>query len=340
MAKRWKNRPKGSNWGDFGDDDEVGRLNLITPARRLAAMAEVREGIAFCLSLPLDLPGGTVLTPLRRPPVRGVVARDDTHDFVNFPMRLENEHWDDVSSDDFVTLFTQYSTQWDAFSHVGRHFDADGDGIAEVVYYNGFRAGVDVVGSSDPEGPASHRLGIEKIAETCVQGRGVLIDLFHYFGAERKLVNLADIQRIMKIDNVVVEAGDMLCFHTGYGQAIIDMAGKPTEEVLHRQYSVLDGRDEKLLSWIDSTGISALIADNFAVEGFPYVDRPGVACFHGLPIHQKCLVDLGIPLGEIWHLTPLARHLREKKHSRFLLTAPPLRLPGSFGSPATPIATV
>ncbi len=73
MAKRWKNRPEGSNWGDFGPDDEIGRLNLITPERRLAAIAEVKEGIAFCLSLPLDLPGGTVLTPLRKPPVRGVV---------------------------------------------------------------------------------------------------------------------------------------------------------------------------------------------------------------------------------------------------------------------------
>jgi hypothetical protein len=57
-------------------------------------------------------------------------------------------------------------------------------------------------------------------------------------------------------------------------------------------------------------------------------------------VHQKCLVDLGIHLGEIWYLTPLARHLRSRGRSRFLLTAPPLRLPGSFGSPATPVATV
>ena len=35
-----------------------------------------------------------------------------------------------------------------------------------------------------------------------------------------------------------------------------------------------------------------------------------------------------------------ARWLREHRRSRFLLTAPPLRLPGAVGSPATPIATV
>jgi hypothetical protein len=44
MARRWTVRPAGSNWGDFGDDDELGRLNLITPARRLAALREVTSG--------------------------------------------------------------------------------------------------------------------------------------------------------------------------------------------------------------------------------------------------------------------------------------------------------
>ena len=27
MTKRWKNRPAGSNWGEFGDDDQHGRMN-------------------------------------------------------------------------------------------------------------------------------------------------------------------------------------------------------------------------------------------------------------------------------------------------------------------------
>ena len=55
---RWKNRPEGSNWGDFGPDDQRGRMNLLTPAHRLAGVREVTEGIAFTLSLPLDYPGG------------------------------------------------------------------------------------------------------------------------------------------------------------------------------------------------------------------------------------------------------------------------------------------
>ena len=62
--QRWLRRPPGSNWGEFGPDDQIGRLNLITPQRRLAATKEVREGIAFALSLPLDYPGGS--PPSRR----------------------------------------------------------------------------------------------------------------------------------------------------------------------------------------------------------------------------------------------------------------------------------
>ena len=337
---RWKKRPPGSNWGDFGPNDEIGRLNLLTPERRLAAVREVRSGHAFCLSLPLDLPGGNALVEQRRPPVRGVEPRVNHHHFVNFPMSNENPHWIDVSCDDYVTLYTQYSTQWDALCHVGRHFDADDDGKDEICYYNGFRGGVDVVGPDAPGGVAAKRLGIEKMAETCVQGRGVLIDLSHHFGPARRLVTYDDIRMVMDSDGVVVEEGDMVCLHTGYGQAVIDMCGKPDPEVLFNSHCALDGRDTRLLDWVESSGLSVLISDTFAVEGFPYAARPEGGRYAGLPLHQKCLFELGIHLGELWFLTDLARHLRTEKRSRFLLTAPPLRLPGSFGSPMTPVATV
>ena len=56
-------------------------------------------------------------------------------------------------ADDVVTLSLQYSTQWDSLAHVGAEFDADGDGVEEAVYYNGYRAGIDLVG------PAGRRPG-------------------------------------------------------------------------------------------------------------------------------------------------------------------------------------
>ena len=39
-----------SNWGRWGKDDELGTLNLITPAKRRAAAALVREGFAVSLA--------------------------------------------------------------------------------------------------------------------------------------------------------------------------------------------------------------------------------------------------------------------------------------------------
>jgi hypothetical protein len=86
--------------------------------------------------------------------------------------------------------------------------------------------------------------------------------------------------------------------------------------------------------------MAALIADNFAVEGYPSRLPAGCDFCTGLPLHQQCLFKLGIHLGELWHLSQLAAWLGENSRSRFFLTAPPLRLPGSFGSPLTPVATV
>ena len=47
-----------------------------------------------------------------------------------------------------------------------------------------------------------------------------------------------------------------------------------------------------------------------------------------------------IPLGEMRYPQELATWLRANGRSSFLLTAPPLRLPGAAGSPLNPIATV
>ena len=57
----------------------------------------------------------------------------------------------------------------------------------------------------------------------------------------------------------------------------------------------------------------------------------------GATLATKDAVD---PLIHKGYLTELADHLRAEGRNRFLLTAPPLRLPGAVGSPATPVATV
>ena len=349
MTQRWKNRPEGSNWGDFGVDDELGRLNLLTPERVCRAVEEVREGLTFCLSLPLDYPGGNQLNPRRHPPQRFATIRRGKPNY-NFPLEWEEAGFTDVVSDDAVLLHTQYSTQWDALSHVGGLFDADGDGEPEVVYYNGWRGGEHVVGPVEPhrhaepgpcspyEGVEAKRLGIQNMAQKAVQGRGVLVDLRRHLGEARTRVGYEQLMRVMEADEVEVEEGDLLCLHTGFAEVIMRMERQPHAGKLNAACAALDGRDCKLQQWITDSGIACLIADNYAVEDYPAA--PGKGRHAALPLHELCLFKLGIHLGELWYLTELAEWLHQHKRSRFLLTAPPLRLPGAVGSPVTPVATV
>jgi len=141
MTKRWKQRPDGSNWGEFGDDDQLGCLNYITKKQVLQAASEIREGLSFSLSLPLDYPGGSGLNPRRQPPILRPTMRDGAP---NFNATFSDSS--DVICDDLVIMHLQYSTQWDALCHVGSRFDADDDGEAEMVYYNGYRGGEDIAG--------------------------------------------------------------------------------------------------------------------------------------------------------------------------------------------------
>jgi kynurenine formamidase len=347
MTRRWKQRPPGSNWGDFGPDDERGRMNWVTPQKVRQGVAEVHEGLSFCLSLPLDYPGGSALNPRRSPPRRFATLRAGKQNFC-YAIGDENAAFTDVVCDDLALLTLQYSTQWDAFAHIGGRFDADGDGEAEIVFYNGFRAGEHVVPARENpdaeswakfEGPRADRLGVENLAAHGVQGRGVMIDLHAHFGRERRAVGYDALMRVLDADGVVVEQGDMVCLYTGFADVVLELRKNPDPKLLHGTCSGLDGRDERVLQWVSDSGLAALAADNYAVEIIP--SSPFKPMRHAaLPLHEHCLFKNGIHLGELWYFTELARWLRRHRRSRFLLTAPPLRLPGAVGSPVTPVATV
>ena len=243
-------------------------------------MREVEAGISFCLSLPLDFPGGTSLNQRRYPP-----RLAPTEDLDGNPEVFYNVHQKDIPkygsprhvdvwADDHVTLWLQYSTQWDSLAHAGAEFDADGDGVEEAVFYNGYRAGVDLVGpKEDAAGDGgnhrcfAHHLGLEHMAYHGVQGRGVLVDVAHHLGHEFRGVDRATLEEIMAADNVVVEPGDMLLIHTGFATKVLEWNRDPDPVEIHRMCTYLDAHDDALLEWIADSQISALVADNYAVEG-------------------------------------------------------------------------
>jgi kynurenine formamidase len=339
MSKRWKHRPEGSNWGEFGEDDQYGRMNLVTAERRLRALAEAKTGQVFVLSHPLTLPGGNVLNPNRYPPVFHPVMRGE-HVYFNLDMSVADPRFTDVGSDEAIFLYSQYSTHWDTFAHKGTMFDADGDGVAEKVSYNGYRL-VDEAGKGLHGALGARALSASVMAETGVQARAVMVDLRRHFGDARTAVTWEMLEKVLREDAVRVEAGDILVVHTGLG-ALIREANGHLDASIRTRCPVLDGYDKRLLEWIGDSGLAAIAADNLAVESSstlgvdPRIGHRGA----NLPLHEHCLVKLGIHLGELWYLTELAEWLRANGRSRFLLTAPPLRMPGAAGSPVTPIATV
>ncbi|RYF53188.1 MAG: cyclase family protein [Comamonadaceae bacterium] len=306
--------------------------------------------------LRLDMPGGMSLNPRRLPTRRYATLRDGASAGAQgfcWSYASEDPQLTDVVCDDVLLMNTQYSTQWDSLAHMGSRFDADGDGHAEAVFYNGFRVGREILaGAEDPDAPTewarfpdprATALGIEHLAEHGVQGRGVMIDLEAHFGRTRVAVGYDALMRILDVDRVKLEPGDMVCLHAGFGDTLMSMNRKPDIAHLHATGSGLDGEDTRLLQWITDTRLACLISDNPAVElvqPIRFQDTATPMRRPRLALHEHCLFKNGVHLGELWLLTPLARWLRDHGRSRFLLTAPPLRLPGAAGSPATPIATV
>ncbi|MES1951584.1 hypothetical protein S4A8_12052 [Salinisphaera sp. S4-8] len=336
----FKKRPVGANWGDYGADDQLGRVNLLNEKQVLKGVAEVRAGRTFCLSLPLDLPGSNALNPRRFPPRLAPTCLGDDR-YINFALANNDPRLCDVVSDDEVRLSLQYSSQWDSLAHVGALFDADDDGEAEMRYYNAHRADTDVCSDTADDawhGSYARRLGIDNFAAHGMQGRGVLIDLVRVFGRERCVIGYDELMQAIEAQKVTIEAGDMLVLRTGFAEAIVAMQGEPDIDVLRNTGAVLDGHDTRLCQWITDSQIATLAADNYAVEN---LDDPLDPHVHAkMPLHHHCLFKLGLPLAELWYLQALADWLHANDRSRFLLTAPPLRLPGAIGSPVTPIATV
>src|SRR5580692_6797222 len=117
-----------SNWSRWGDEDQRGTLNYITPGAVTKAIKEVRSGRSFSLAIPLDARG----------PQRGLFGRfnpllfmtRDGGDAVTGAYSadwLGGEEKETRSTDEVVVMPTQCATHWDSLAHI----------IHKDVMYNG-----------------------------------------------------------------------------------------------------------------------------------------------------------------------------------------------------------
>lgn len=139
--------------------------------------------------------------------------------------------------------------------------------------------------------PRAVALGIENLSRTCVQGRGVLVDVRRAGAGPDALVGYDALMAAIEAQGAQVAEGDFLCLYTGYGDLLMQDGEHVDRDALAARPG-LDGSDQALLDWIDRSGLAAICADNPMVE-----KMRGVECCNGgarLPLHEHCMVKLGI----------------------------------------------
>ena len=312
MAER--RRPAGPcNWGEFGDEDELGTLNYLTSDAVLAGAASIRTGDRYPLSLPVDLPSrpGWVAPTVR---AGGLPTEPGAHG-ARVQRRLRGVGPAGVH-------------EWDSFVHAG----AREDGV-DGVFYNG--VDTDAV---DEDGFA-HRNGIDKVARAGIAGRAVLLDVARMVtgGMEGVLDNECRIgpetlRRTIDHQRSPVEPGDIVCLRTGWTEAYLEA---DTEGRLEIVAPVGGGR-------IASPGVTpdvaeiaqeqrwaAVAADNPAVEATPMPDVGSA--------HVTMQRNLGLLFGELFVFGDLARAADADGRWDFFFVAVPLLVPGGMGSPGCAI---
>jgi kynurenine formamidase len=300
--------PPGSAWGVFGDRDELGTLNLLTPQRVREALGEAREGRVIPLNLPLNLPDPPRIP---RTPHKHQVAPMGGYDaFV----------------DDTIDGFnTQNSSQWDAIGHM-RH--------PEFGAYNG-------VPDSELIGRGGKRLGIDNYARKGIAARGVLIDAARYYERNSQsvdhmtahVISLQDLEAALVQQKTELRTGDILLIRTGWLKYYLD-GGPDVRQKLTR--SPLPGIENSvaMVRWLWDSRVAAVACDTPALEPTPRRSaQPPQET-----LHARLLVFLGMPIGELWDLEALAQDCAADGRYSFLLCSMPLNLPGGAGSPPNAMA--
>jgi kynurenine formamidase len=294
-----------SNWGRWGDDDELGTLNLIDAAARARGAAAVRSGRAFSLAVRLDQQSPQIGTiPGRVNPLRTMVALNAHFGGAEDGCRF---------NDDVVTMGLQAATHWDSLAHVsygGR-------------LYNGFPA--DAVTA---EGGAT-RCGINRVKT--LTSRGVLLDVAAALGVDRLepgyAIQAADLDAALALANVYLAPGDVVLVRTGHMQLY-----KARDRKAYTS-GPQPGLTIGTVAWFRDADVAAVATDTLGFEVFPGEDE---SLFY--PVHMLQLRDVGLTQGQNFDLEALAADCAQDGQRDFLLEASPLPFIGGCGSPVNPVA--
>jgi len=303
-----------SNWGAWGDGDEIGTLNYIRPPDIVRAAGLVRKGAVFSLALPYGANG----------PQTGQAGYAPTGRFdpIHLMLRTGSDAFAGVldergiqAADDVVIMPLQCGTQWDALSHV----------FYDGRMYNGYDC-------REVTWQGAHKCGIDKASARLI-GRGVLLDVAGYEGVPwlegGYRVTAGVLDEMVAAQHGNVGRGDLVLVRTGHVERCLASGS----------WDGFAGGDAPglafdTLAWLHARQVSAVAADTWGVEVRPNETSEDVA----QPWHWVAIPKMGLSVGEIFVLADLAEDCREDGTYEFMVVAPPLPVVGAVGAPVHPVA--
>jgi len=303
----------GTSWGLFSKPGR-GTPSFITQEAILKAKDCIQTGTVFGLDYPADAfdPG---MSLKRSAPRHTIYSSHPAH------------------RDDYLDgYYLQGSTQIDGL----RHRRAD-----DVGFYNGTPDDRITEGTPD--------LGVQEWAENPITGRGILIDLEGYrnslgepidhAGGEPLTLDL--VQAAIAAQFLNIRQGDILMLHTGWCEWFLALAAEEKQRMRESRKASGVAQSREFVAWAWDNRFAVVAADNFAFECLPVVSESPFQLSapndHGM-MHQQLLAKLGMPLGELWKLGPLTRHMRSTGKWDAFISIKPLNITGGTGSPANATA--
>jgi kynurenine formamidase len=250
-----------SNWGRWGELDELGTLNLITPERRISAAQLVQQGITVSMALELNKVGDSL----------------NTNPFEH-QLNLAEFGGHKVAGD-------RYAVDYHGFAH--SHMDGLPHFAHKGFFYNG-------VPFSAAKPTGTDRLGIHNAGVNGVFTRGVLVDMPKHLGIEfmepGTAVTAADLESWEKANDVKIGSGDVLLIRTGrWVKVNQDGQWNFLEKAAGSQASIASWLKARDVSIIGSDGVSDVMPSG--VEGLLNPLHELVLVGLGMPILDNLDLD-------------------------------------------------
>ena len=299
-----------SNWNRWGDDDRLGTLNHVTPAKRVAAAGLVSEGVTVSCSWDIrtgQQPGATVenqrymlstglgLADEGRRGLLGKGRAGGAQEFIGMVF-----HGLDV-------------THLDSLAHIFWDGKMYGGAPASLV--------------SDRQGALKH--DVLAVAQG-VMTRGVLLDIARLRGvdvlAADDHVYPEDLEAAERAAGIRVEPGDVILMRTGEGGA------RRRDGRDYNANKPRSGYQAACLPWLHERGV-AMLASDVAQDPTPTGYRTV-----SMPIHMVGIVAMGLWLIDNCQLEDLTDACVARNRWEFQFALAPIRFQGVTGSPVNPLA--